>query len=84
MTIAPMAAPMANVRSARQSRARRAHTPTLKGALTRECLVARLAAKKTVVHAGRRTETAEGKVLDGHDKLIAHATTTCIILPAAD
>ena len=43
-----------------------------------------LTATGTVIHSGRRTATAEGKVLDGHDKLIAHATTTCIILPAAD
>jgi hypothetical protein len=30
---------------------------------------------------GRRN-TAEGRVLDEHGMLIAHATTTCIILPA--
>lgn len=39
-----------------------------------------LTAEGTVVHAGRRTATAEGKVLDEQGKLIAHATTTCIIL----
>jgi len=43
-----------------------------------------LTATGTVVHSGRRTATAEGKVLDAHGKLIAHATTTCIILQAAD
>lgn len=43
-----------------------------------------LTATGTVIHAGRRTATAEGRVLDGHGKLIAHATTTCIVLgPAA-
>lgn len=40
----------------------------------------KLTATGTVIHAGRRTATAEGKVLDEHGKLIAHATTTCIIL----
>lgn len=39
-----------------------------------------LTATGTVIHAGRRTATAEGKVLDNQGKLIAHATTTCIIL----
>ncbi|MFI2758921.1 PaaI family thioesterase [Streptomyces echinatus] len=39
-----------------------------------------LTAEGTVIHAGRRTATAEGKVLDDQGKLIAHATTTCMIL----
>ncbi|MFD5904858.1 PaaI family thioesterase [Streptomyces microflavus] len=39
-----------------------------------------LTAEGTVIHAGRRTATAEGKVLDEQGKLIAHATTTCMIL----
>ena len=36
--------------------------------------------------AGRRTATAtaEGKVTDSRGKLIAHATTTCLILPFTD
>ncbi|GAA1103144.1 PaaI family thioesterase [Streptomyces javensis] len=41
-----------------------------------------LTAEGTVLHAGRRTATAEGKVLDEQGKLIAHATTTCMILHA--
>ncbi|GAA0923196.1 MULTISPECIES: PaaI family thioesterase [Streptomyces violaceusniger group] len=41
-----------------------------------------LIAEGTVLHAGRRTATAEGKVLDEQGKLIAHATTTCMILHA--
>lgn len=41
-----------------------------------------LTATGTVIHVGRRTATAEGRVLDEHGKLVAHATTTCIILPA--
>jgi uncharacterized protein (TIGR00369 family) len=40
-----------------------------------------LIAEGNVVHAGRRTATAEGKVLDEDGKLVAHGTTTCLILP---
>jgi len=43
-----------------------------------------LTATGTVIHCGRRTATAEGKVLDEDGKLIAHATTTCMIAHAAD
>ncbi|WP_433005268.1 PaaI family thioesterase [Kribbella sp. CA-294648] len=39
-----------------------------------------LTATGTVIHAGRRTATAEGRVIDDQGKLIAHATTTCMIL----
>ncbi|MFI0815940.1 PaaI family thioesterase [Streptomyces sp. NPDC021098] len=39
-----------------------------------------LTAEGNVIHAGRRTATADGKVLDDQGKLIAHATTTCLIL----
>ena len=39
-----------------------------------------LIAEGTVVHAGRRTATAEGKVLDEAGKLVAHGTTTCLIM----
>jgi uncharacterized protein (TIGR00369 family) len=38
-----------------------------------------LTATGTVIHAGRRTATAEGKVLDEQGRLVAHATTTCMI-----
>jgi uncharacterized protein (TIGR00369 family) len=41
-----------------------------------------LVATGTIIHSGRRIATAEGRVLDQDGKLIAHATTTCIILPA--
>ena len=37
-------------------------------------------AEGTVVHAGRRTATAEGRVLDAGGRLCAHATTTCLVL----
>lgn len=39
-----------------------------------------LTAEGTVIHAGRRTATAEGKVIDEQGKLIAHGTTTCLVL----
>ncbi|MCT7351131.1 hypothetical protein N4P33_02960 [Streptomyces sp. 15-116A] len=38
-----------------------------------------LTAENTVIHAGRRIATAEGRVLDEEGKLIAHATTTRVI-----
>ena len=34
----------------------------------------------TVLHSGSRIATAEGKVLDARGKLVAHGTTTCLIL----
>jgi len=35
------------------------------------------------LHLGRTTATAKASVEDGNGKLYAHATTTCLILPAA-
>lgn len=43
-----------------------------------------LTAEGSVIHVGRRTATAEGKVMDQQGKLIAHATTTCLVLRPAD
>ena len=43
----------------------------------------RLLAEGAVVHAGRRTATAEGRVVDEHGAVHAHATTTCLITRAA-
>jgi uncharacterized protein (TIGR00369 family) len=40
---------------------------------------ARLTARGTTVHVGRRTATAEGRVTDQTGALVAHATTTCLI-----
>jgi uncharacterized protein (TIGR00369 family) len=34
----------------------------------------------TVVHGGSRVATAEGKLTDAAGKLLAHGTTTCLIL----
>ncbi|MEU6485998.1 PaaI family thioesterase [Streptomyces sp. NPDC046887] len=42
-----------------------------------------LVAEGTTVHVGRRTATAEGGVHDGDGRLVAHATTTCLIIPEA-
>jgi uncharacterized protein (TIGR00369 family) len=39
-----------------------------------------LTAEGTVIHTGRRTATAEGRVLDDQGRLMAHATTTCMVL----
>jgi uncharacterized protein (TIGR00369 family) len=33
-----------------------------------------------IVHMGRQTATAEGRIEDAAGKLYAHGTTTCIIL----
>lgn len=41
----------------------------------------KLRATAKVVHVGKRVATAEGRLEDAHDKLYAHATTTCLVLP---
>lgn len=38
-------------------------------------------AEGTVLNCGRRVGTAEGRVTDGKDRLLAHGTTTCLIFP---
>lgn len=35
-----------------------------------------------IIHSGGRIATAEGRVLDAADKLIAHGTETCLIMKA--
>ena len=40
-----------------------------------------LRAEGKVVHAGRRFATAEGRLSDLQGRLIAHATTSCLIFP---
>lgn len=40
----------------------------------------RLRAEGTTIHVGGRTATAEGRVHDESGRLIAHATTTCLII----
>ena len=39
-----------------------------------------LRAEGRLIHAGRSTAVAEGRLVDGAGKLYAHATTTCLIL----
>ncbi|GAB2643445.1 PaaI family thioesterase [Nocardia goodfellowii] len=39
----------------------------------------RLTATGTTIHVGRSTATAEGRVVDEQGRLVAHATTTCVI-----
>ncbi len=39
-------------------------------------------ASAKIVHMGRQTATAEGRIEDSQRKLYAHGTTTCIILGA--
>ena len=34
----------------------------------------------TVIHKGSRIATAEGKVTDGTGRLLAHGTTTCLMM----
>ena len=40
----------------------------------------RLRAEGTAIHVGGRTATSEGQVHDESGRLIAHATTTCLII----
>ncbi len=35
----------------------------------------------TVLTGGSRTATAEARLLDGRDRLLAHATSTCLLFP---
>jgi uncharacterized protein (TIGR00369 family) len=37
----------------------------------------------TVLSAGRRTALAEARLLDSEDRLLAHATSTCMLMSAA-
>ncbi len=41
-------------------------------------------AEGRVLQAGRRVGIAEGRLLDSDDRLLAHATTTCLIFPVPD
>ncbi|WP_367396723.1 PaaI family thioesterase [Streptomyces griseoviridis] len=66
---------------------RRLHHPRTEGELhpRRRHRGPDLTADGSVIHLGRSTATAEGRVHDENGKLIAHATTTCLILrPQAD
>jgi uncharacterized protein (TIGR00369 family) len=41
----------------------------------------RVRAVGRVVSNGRRTALAEAQLLDGTDRLLAHATSTCMLFP---
>jgi len=43
----------------------------------------RLRAVGNVIQRGRRTALAEAQLTDSHGKLVAHATSTCMIFPAS-
>jgi uncharacterized protein (TIGR00369 family) len=36
-----------------------------------------------IIHRGRRSATAEGRLLDSEDRLLAHSSTTCLIFSAS-
>jgi uncharacterized protein (TIGR00369 family) len=36
-------------------------------------------AEGLIISSGRRVATAEGKLTDGRGRLLAHATTTCLV-----
>jgi uncharacterized protein (TIGR00369 family) len=38
-----------------------------------------LKAEGNIIHLGRQTATAEGRITDSRDRLLAHATTTCLV-----
>ena len=39
-------------------------------------------AEGRVLNCGRRVGTAEGRIVDGKGRLLAHGTTTCLIFPS--
>lgn len=39
-------------------------------------------AEGLVLNSGRRVGTAEGRIMDGQGKLLAHGTTTCLVFEA--
>ena len=41
----------------------------------------RVRAEGRVIHPGSRAATAEGNLYDGRGKLLAHASTTCLVFP---
>lgn len=40
----------------------------------------RIAATGTVIHRGRRIALAEARLEDGRGRLLAHATSTCMVM----
>jgi uncharacterized protein (TIGR00369 family) len=42
----------------------------------------RIRAEGKVLNCGRRVGTAEGRLTDANDRLLAHGTTTCLVFPS--
>ena len=40
-----------------------------------------ISAEGKIIHFGRQTATADGRITDASGRLLAHASTTCIIFP---
>jgi uncharacterized protein (TIGR00369 family) len=40
-----------------------------------------IVAEGKIVHRGARVATAEGRLVDGQGRLLAHGTTTCVVMP---
>jgi uncharacterized protein (TIGR00369 family) len=43
----------------------------------------RLRCEANLLHLGRRTATAEGRIFDGDGSLLAHGCESCLLIPAA-
>src|SRR4051812_36010341 len=43
--------------------------------------IGKVRAEGRLLYGGRRSATAEGKLTDSSGKLLAHATTTCLVFP---
>src|SRR5438105_1938907 len=41
----------------------------------------RIRCEGSVIHLGRTVATAEARLVDGEGELVAHATTTCLVMP---
>jgi len=59
-------------------------TVELKTNFARRFATGRLVASGRVLHRGRTLGLTEAHVRDGAGKLIAHATSTCMVLPPAE
>lgn len=42
----------------------------------------RITCEASVVHRGRSVATAEGRVVDGRERVVAHGSCTCVLFPA--
>lgn len=58
-------------------------TLEMKVSFLRPVWTSKLAARATVVHRGRTTGLVECRVTDERDRLIGHATSTCLVLSGA-